>query len=241
VDGNLLIDHWALQGATTLSSSVVLYTAAPVGIIMEYFENAGSAVAELSWESNCQQSNIISYAQMCAADPNTAIPPFIKLTAPANNSTATLGTPVTLTAAVTQESATVNQVDFYNGATHLGTVVQSGTGTYTYNGWTPPATGIYNITAKATYNTSGKLYTASNKLTVLPVPVSAVTISNIIGTTLTYGGGGGSHFVLLSSATADAPMSAWLNSGQTNTATPGSFTVPAVGTVDVRFYRVLSQ
>ena len=160
--------------------------------------------------------------------------------APANNATSTLGTPVTLTATVTQESATVNQVDFYNGATLLGTVVLTGSGPYTYNGWTPPATGIYNITAKVTYNTTSKLYTPSNKLTVVPPPVSPVTITNIIGTTLTYGGGGGSHFVLLSSATADAAMSAWTTTGLTNNATPGSFTIPAVGTSDAIFYRVLS-
>jgi trimeric autotransporter adhesin len=70
---------------------------------------------------------------------------------------------------------------------------------------------------------------------------SAVTINNISGTTLSYGGGSGGKFILVKSATANAPMSAWTYPGLTNTATPGSFTIPAVGTGTPVFYRVQSS
>ena len=240
VDGNLLINKWVAQAPTTWSGSIVLGTS-PVPLIMEYFERTGGAVAELAWESASVVSNVVPQSALCAADPNTAIPPFVSLTAPANNSTDTLPTPVTLTASVTQESAPVNSVKFYNGATLLATVVQTGSGTYTTS-WTPPAPGVYNISAQVDYNTTNTLNSvAVNKLTVLAVTQSAVTISNISGTTITYGGGGGTKFVLFKSATVNAPMSTWTTTGLTNLATPGTFTIPAVGTSDAIFYRIDSE
>ncbi len=71
------------------------------------------------------------------------------------------------------------------------------------------------------------------------VGASPTTISQIIGTTLTYGGGG-SQFVLLKSASAVAPLSSWTRVA-TNAVTPGSFTIPAVGTGTPVFYRIKSE
>ena len=70
---------------------------------------------------------------------------------------------------------------------------------------------------------------------VTPAPT---TISNIIGTTLTYGGGAGTRFVLLESA--DAAAGSW-TPVETNTASPGTFTIPAVGTSAPKYYRVKSE
>jgi autotransporter-associated beta strand protein len=72
---------------------------------------------------------------------------------------------------------------------------------------------------------------------VTPTPT---TISNILGTTLTYGGGAGSQFVLLSNNIVSAPLSTWTRVA-TNLSTPGSFTIPAVGSSSTTFYRVQSQ
>jgi hypothetical protein len=68
-----------------------------------------------------------------------------------------------------------------------------------------------------------------------------VTISSVVGDTLNYGGGSGSKFILLKSATVNAPMSAWTYPGQTNLTTPGFFTIPAVGTGAPVFYRIKSE
>ncbi len=73
-------------------------------------------------------------------------------------------------------------------------------------------------------------------LTVSAPPVEAVTIDSITASTIAYSGGAGAKFILLQSATVNAPMSAWTTAGQTNTATPGTFTVPGPG-----YYRVESQ
>jgi hypothetical protein len=107
-------------------------------------------------------------------------------------------------------------------------------------------TGLYlgTSTVLAAYLTDGNYQASNNSLTQTvqnASSASAVTISNIIGTTLTYGGGAGAKFILLKSASVATPMSAWTYPGLTNTTTPGSFTIPAVGTGSPVFYRVLSQ
>jgi hypothetical protein len=104
--------------------------------------------------------------------------------------------------------------------------------------WTPPAAGVYNITARVTYNTSSVLNTPSNKLTVSAPPVTPVTITNIVGTTLTYGGGAGSQFVLLGTNNVAASLTSWGRLA-TNGSTPGTFTVtPGSGN---KFYRIKSE
>ena len=246
VDGNLIINKWSPQSATTLSGTYVM-PANPVDIIMEYFENAGSAVAELSWEGACTVSNIIPNTALNAADPG-ALPPFIILTAPANNSSGPVGTPVTLSASVTQESAAGSGVQFYNGATQLATAPGTGSGTYSTS-WTPTATGVYNIYAQVQYGTSSKLNSvAVNKLTITnaAVVVTPVTIKTGAGywdgssVTVSYSGGSGSTFVLYTNNVCDPAMTNWTPVA-TNTATPGSFSVPAVGAGNGVYYRVRSQ
>jgi hypothetical protein len=63
---------------------------------------------------------------------------------------------------------------------------------------------------------------------------------SITSTTLGYTGGSGSQFVLVRSATANAPMSSW-DRILTNPATPGTFTIPAPGPGPALFYRVKSE
>lgn len=73
-----------------------------------------------------------------------------------------------------------------------------------------------------------------------PGAVAPATISSLLGTTLTYGGGGGAQFVLLEASDATAAMDSWARV-QTNTATPGTFTIPAVGMSAPKYYRVKSE
>ena len=76
-------------------------------------------------------------------------------------------------------------------------------------------------------------------ITINPA-LGQVTIGSIRGTTLTYSGGSGSKFILLKSANVKAPLSGW-SRVDTNTVTPGSFTIPAVGTGSPVFYSVKSE
>lgn len=242
VNGQLVIDKWILQGATTWTGSIFLTTNTPVNLILEYFEQTGNASVDLAYESLSMPSNSIPASQLCAAVPGQAgaggIPPLLTLTAPTNNAAATFPATVILSANVTPQDATINKVEFYsNGTNLLGTVPAPGP--YTTS-WTPPSADVYNITTRVTYNTTSTLNSPSNKLTVALPLAAAVTITNISGTTLTYGGGNGAQFVLVKSATVNAPLNTWTRVA-TNTVTPGVFTIPAVGTETAVFYRVKSE
>ena len=69
--------------------------------------------------------------------------------------------------------------------------------------------------------------------------LGSTTISNIIGASLTYGGGVGSQFVLLKSLNPATPLNSWTRV-HTNFATPGTFTVPR-GPEPAAFYRIKSE
>jgi hypothetical protein len=236
VNGQLLIDKWTPEGATTWTGSMVLTTNNPVELILEYFEQMGDASVTLAYSSLSMPSNVIPTVQLCADDPNSAIPPRIALTAP-GNVTNTLSTPVTLTASVTPESATVNSVQFFNNGAPLLAAIAA-PGPYTMS-WTPPAVGVYNLTAQVAYNTTNTLSTETNTLTVA-APQGPVTISNMSGTTLSYGGGGGAQFVLLTTNNLSAPLANWTRL-LTNASTPGTFSIPAVGSASSKFYRIKSE
>jgi hypothetical protein len=71
--------------------------------------------------------------------------------------------------------------------------------------------------------------------------LASVTISNIIGTTLTYGGGAGSRFILLTTNNATAPLANWTRLLTNSAAPSGTFTIPAVGTGTPVFYSIKSE
>jgi hypothetical protein len=112
--------------------------------------------------------------------------------------------------------------------------------------WESTATGNNNANYVGTvnsYDTGGTI--RFDLMSVYGDPYGAVTaapttISNIIGAMLTYGGGAGSRFVLLESADAAAAMNNW-SRVKTNTASPGAFTIPVVGTSAPKYYRIKSE
>jgi len=69
--------------------------------------------------------------------------------------------------------------------------------------------------------------------------LAPTTISNLSGTTLAYGGGSGSQFVLLQSGSAAAPLSTWTRV-HTNFTTPGTFSVPAASN-NAAFFVIKSE
>jgi autotransporter-associated beta strand protein len=72
-----------------------------------------------------------------------------------------------------------------------------------------------------------------------PAP-AATTITSIAGTSVAYTGGSGSLFVLLGTNDVTVPSTNWTRLA-TNGSTPGSFTIPAVGSSSMQFYRVKSE
>jgi hypothetical protein len=72
------------------------------------------------------------------------------------------------------------------------------------------------------------------------LPPAPVHITGIHSTSLTYTNGGGAQFVLLKSANVTNSLSGWTRTA-TNTATPGTFAIPAVGTGSPVFYSIKSE
>jgi beta-glucanase (GH16 family) len=100
-------------------------------------------------------------------------PPTVSITSPTNNATFTPASTIIINATAADADGTVSQVDFYNGATLLGT---DNTAPYSYT-WTNVAAGNYIITAKATDNS-----TAVTTSSAVNVNVVSTSLDGYCGT-----------------------------------------------------------
>ncbi len=64
VNGQLLVDAWSPQSPTTWSGSINLKAMQLYSIEMDYFQNTGGAIAQLSWSSPSTASGIIPQTQL---------------------------------------------------------------------------------------------------------------------------------------------------------------------------------
>jgi hypothetical protein len=64
VNGQLLDDDWTTHGPKQNSGTISLAAGQQYTITMEYFENTGGAVAQLSWSSASQPKQIIPQSQL---------------------------------------------------------------------------------------------------------------------------------------------------------------------------------
>jgi hypothetical protein len=64
VNGQQLINKWVDQGATEWSGTISLTANQRYSIQMEYYENGGSASAQLSWSSSSLNKQIIPASQL---------------------------------------------------------------------------------------------------------------------------------------------------------------------------------
>jgi RHS repeat-associated protein len=92
-------------------------------------------------------------------------PPTVSITSPATGTSFNAPAVITINATAADSNGTVSKVDFYNGATLLGTYTSA---PYSF-AWTNVAAGSYSITAKATDN-AGAVTTSS----AIAVTVNAV-------------------------------------------------------------------
>ena len=107
-------------------------------------------------------------------DPVVDSPPTASLTAPANNavySAAPATIDLAATATANGSGGTISKVEFYNGATLLGTATSS---PYTYY-WTNVPVGTYTLTAKAYDNLSVSTTSSALKVNVDNPPTVSLT------------------------------------------------------------------
>jgi hypothetical protein len=73
IDGQLVIDNWTDHAPAENSASVTLTAGQRYDLKLEYYENGGGAVAQLSWSHACESKRVIPAAQLypaaVAADP----------------------------------------------------------------------------------------------------------------------------------------------------------------------------
>jgi glucose/arabinose dehydrogenase len=93
---------------------------------------------------------------------STNVAPTVTITAPANNASYNAPASIAINATAADSDGSVTKVDFYNGATLLGT---STTAPYSYT-WTGVAAGTYALTAKATDNSNAVTTSTTVNVTV---------------------------------------------------------------------------
>jgi len=112
-------------------------------------------------------TNLEEYAgcligEFTTCDPTPVnVAPTVNITSPINNTSFTEPASITINATATDADGAISKVEFYNGATLLGT---DATSAYSYI-WSGVAAGTYTITAKATDNLGA--VTTSSPITVI--------------------------------------------------------------------------
>jgi len=72
VNGTWIINNWTTHAVTENTATITLVAGTKYDIVLDYYENAGGAVAKLSWSSSSQSKEIIPTSQLTAV--NVAIP-----------------------------------------------------------------------------------------------------------------------------------------------------------------------
>lgn len=106
--------------------------------------------------------------------------PTVSLTAPAS---ATIGTAVTLGATATDADGTVGKVEFFDGATLIGTDASS---PYSLT-WMPTTVGAHSITARATDNAGATATSSVTSVNAVATTNKAPTVSLAAAATATMG------------------------------------------------------
>lgn len=131
--------------------------------------NAGACNAQ-QWNNTSTSGTWVKNHILSPADDFGPATPSVAIVSPANNTTVTTGTNLVINASV--YNATATAVDFYNGATKLGT---DATAPYSFT-VAGMAQGTYAFTVKALVS-SGSLTSSVVRVTAAPAPNQAPTVS----------------------------------------------------------------
>ncbi|TRX40503.1 PA14 domain-containing protein [Flavobacterium restrictum] len=162
VNGTQVINNWTDHSVATNTGTIALVAGVKYAIVLEYYENAGQAVAQLSWNSTSQALQIIPQSQMYPAAPcSSAASANVDI----NPQPSTPSTPIV--AAPTQPSCTTP-----TGSVVLSSLPTTGTWTLYQNG-----TSIYTTTGgSGTYTVTG--LSAAGSPYVFKVSNASCTSSN---------------------------------------------------------------
>jgi len=187
VNGQPISNDWTTN--TTHRSGAISLTANQFAKIeMEYYQSTGVASAVLSWSAAGVTKAVIPQRALFPPTGAFDIAPAVTLTGVTANQRSYTGVPLALAAAVNDLDGAITRVEFFQGATLLGTDSEGLDG-WSYT-WANPATGAYALTARA-YDNGGN----STRSEPIPIKVTAVptvttaaknTVTSSDATTLLY-------------------------------------------------------
>jgi cellulose 1,4-beta-cellobiosidase len=161
--------------------------------------------------------------------------PTVSITSPANGATFTAPASIPITASASESGGTISKVEFFNGATLLGTATSS---PYTFT-WSSVPAGTYSLTAEA-FDASGLTATSSavsvtvNPATTPAVVASPASLSVTQGSTGTFGvslSTAPTSNVTVTVARTSGNTGLSVSSGGTLTFTPSNFSTAQTVTI----------
>ena len=148
VNGQLIINDWANQSATTMSNTISLEAQQLYNIELDYYyKSDNGAQVSLSWSSPSTPQAIIPQSQLY---PYTNPPPTIILSSPADNSSYTASASITVGATTGAPYNPISSVEFYANANLLGALSNSPDAPLYELTATGLSAGSYALTAVAT-------------------------------------------------------------------------------------------
>jgi glucose/arabinose dehydrogenase/mono/diheme cytochrome c family protein/regulation of enolase protein 1 (concanavalin A-like superfamily) len=194
VNGQLIIDHWVPQSATSWTGTIALVANESYDIVMEYYEAGATASAKLYWSSVSQTEEIIPSSRMTVPPPQNLLP-TIALTSPSTGAAVFPMDEITLAASAADPDGTMNRVEFWADGNLLGQVT---TPPYTWNWAGGLKTGTHTVWAVAYDGAGASTSTSAVNVESLPFvvhPLSVQRLSNpdrvafTLGTTVPAGRG----------------------------------------------------
>jgi uncharacterized repeat protein (TIGR03806 family) len=144
VNGKLLVDQWHDEAQTAYSGTINLVAQQRYDIEMDFYQNGGQSVAQLSWSSPLTgPAAIIPATQLY---PVTNPPPAVEIIGPPSNAVFTASASVTIAAAAASQYNSLQGVSFFVNNKLIG-VASNAPYTLTATGL---AAGTYTLAAVAT-------------------------------------------------------------------------------------------
>lgn len=175
VDGVRLVNQWSNQSATERSGAITLNRCQKYDIVLEYFENSGSAVMQMSWSSPSQAKQIIPKVVLFS-NLGTVSTATITNT-PTITRTGTITLTSTITATPTQTFTVTQTVP-----SPTRTVTRTATITRTMTLTVPSPTNTNTLTSTST-STATSTATATSTRTETPLPPTITNTPNIPSST----------------------------------------------------------